>query len=399
METGEKQFIKNDLYNMQECPSVYVPVYSSDGKISAVIGVSMLNHMEALVRVNELINKNIAIVCLIIAVMIILIVIFLIVFLKPLKELKNKAAELMHGNMGVTVTTYGNNEITRLSEQFNRISAELTENIADMELLKKHYEYYVPKRLLKFFGKNNVSEIEVGNNESISIAVLYINVHIKNADIESHTFVDILNEVLQKISNIAERYDGVIEYYSRRGIKILYNNKYHNAVRTAVAVSEMINEMKYSISVKSFVSFENCKFRITGNERRMSISSESENDIVLSEINDFYDSCNIIVTDTLINNCSNFFEIFNTRFIGVKISDKVTLKLFEVFNGDDLYTKNMKRIYNDKFEKAVELYMMKNYRDARNIFIEIFESYPEDRLSGNYICLCDNHLRKGGDII
>lgn len=391
LETGNK-YIITDLYAMQECTAAYVPLYSSDGNISAVIEVSMINNKETLSRVNEIINANIYKIFFIMLIMITIISIFFIIFLRPLKELKNKATELMHGNMGVSVRTYGNNEITILSRQFNHISLKLAENISDMQLLKKYYKYYVPEQLLHIFGKNNISDISIGDKEIISIAVLRVTLHIENVEIESHNFIDIINAFLDRISQIAEKYNGIIEYYSRHEIKILFNEKYHNAVRTAVAISEFADEKNNScnVSVKSIVSFEKCRFNVIGNQKRISISSVSDDDIFAS---DFYDSCNIIVTDSIADKCSDFFRIFNARFIGITQCNNRNIKLFEILNGSSLHMQNIKGVYKDKFENAVRLYMMKNYREARNIFIEIFENYPQDNLVKNYIYSCDNLLK------
>lgn len=391
MKTGNK-YIVTDLYAMQECTAAYVPLYSSDGNISAVVEVSMINNKETLSRVNEIINANIYKICFIMLIIITIISVFFIIFLRPLKELKNKATELMHGNMGVSVKVYGNNEITILSEQFNHISLKLAENISDMQLLKKYYKYYVPEQLLNIFKKNNISDISTGDKEVISLAVLRVSLHIENIEIESHHFIDIINEFLGKISQITEKYNGIIEYYSRHEIKILFNEKYHNAVRTAVAISEFADEkINYcNVSVKSIVNFEKCSFNVIGNQKRISISSSSEDFI---SADNFYTSCNIIVTDSIADKCNDFFKIFNVRFIGIAQCSNRNIKLFEVFNGGNLHIQNIKGFYKDKFETAVRLYMMKNYREARNIFIEIFENYPQDNLVKNYIYSCDNLLK------
>lgn len=370
-ETGNSHIV-TDLYLMQECTSAYVPVYSAEGKISAVAEISMINNKESLSRVNEIINSNIYRIVLVLIIMIVLTVIFLVIFLKPLKELKNKASELMQGNMGVKVRIHGNNEISKLSEQFNRISSELAENISDMKLLAKYYEYYVPEKLFRLLKKNNISDISDKDEEIISLAVLRIKVHTENTEPQT------INRITAQISDISDEYGGIIEYYSRHEIKILFTEKYHNVVRTAMAVSELDD-----ISAQSYVSFEKCRVKVLGSKKRFSISSDSGNS------GHFINGCNIIVADSIINKCDGFFRTFNTRFIGIENH----LKLFEVFGGS-----SMKRIYKDKFETAVKLFMMKKYRDARNIFIEIFENYPDDSLAGNYIYLCDDMLRGGDDI-
>ena len=370
-ETGNNNIV-TDLYLMQECTSAYVPVYSADGNISAVAEISMINNKESLSRVNEIINSNIYMIVLVMIIMIVLIAVFLVIFLKPLKELKNKASELMQGNMGVKVKIHGNNEISKLSEQFNRISSELADNISDMKLLAKYYEYYVPEKLFRLLKKNNISDISNGDEEIVSLAVLRINVHTENNEPET------INRITAEISDISEEYGGIIEHYGRHEIKILFTEKYHNAVRTAMAVSELDD-----ISARSYVSFEKCRVKVLGSEKRFSIASDSRN------YGHFIKGCNIIVTDSIINKCDDFFRTFNTRFIGIENH----IKLFEVFSGG-----SMKRIYKDKFETAVKLFMMKKYRDARNIFIEIFENYPKDSLAGNYIYLCDDMLKGESDI-
>jgi hypothetical protein len=138
------------------------------------------------------------------------------------------------------------------------------------------------------------------------------------------------------------------------------------------------------------ISFEDLNFTIIGNQDRMNFVTNSKYTLNMDELKSMYGSCSVVVTDKYIQKVPDFFEIFDSRFIGLSYIDGQPVKLFEVFNGNDLYNKNMKRIHKDNFETAVRLYLTKDFRTARNMFVDIFENYPKDVLSKNYIRLCDD---------
>lgn len=401
METG-KEIVTPDLFFMQECISAYVPVFNSDNEIAGVLEVTLENNKEVSYRVSKITASFVFKILIIMLIIMVVLFFGLFIFLKPLKELKSGANELMHGHMGVQINLHGNNELTKLSQIFNEMSSRLSENINSMQIMSRHYEYYVPRELLKFMGKNDISEVMIGDSKKVQLAVLYINLHISDCDIESHQFVLVLNKFLGMINETAKKYGGIIEYYNRNEIKILYNKKYFNAVRTAVALNELINSSgnrisKYNVFAEFFITYENCEFKAVGNNDRIAIVS-SENDILKNEIKKINKNCNIIVTDNIVKQSDDFFRIFDTRFIGICETEKLSFKLYEVFSGDSLYNKNMKRINKETFEKAVKLYIIKEYREARNIFINILENYPEDSLAENYIRLCDMKFKRNENI-
>lgn len=398
--SGQKRLV-DDLYLMQMSSSVYSPIVSTQGDVVGVVEVNAISHQETSFVVESIINNSIVSVIIIVLILVTIILLLLYISLKPLKILNNKAIELSKKRLGVTVKPTGNNEITALSRQFNSISTELADSINTLKTLNSHYQYYVPNKICKILNKPDMARVSIGDTNSISVATLSVKMHFKGIDVDSNSFVDILNQLLNDITSIVEKYNGLIVYFDRHGIKILFNQDYHYAIRTSVAISEYVNQIhddRYSISVNMLAFYDYCNFKIIGNNDRMSISVSGTNELDYSQLNSVYHSCSLIVTDTLINRLEHFFEVFETRFIGIVTIRGKSVKLYEVFNGNVLYHKNLKRIYKDSFEKAINLYLLKDYRGARNLFAEVFEHYPQDILSKEYIYLCDMALNKGGNV-
>ena len=396
--SGQKRLV-DDLYLMQMSSSVYSPIVSTQGDVVGVVEVNAISHQETSFVVESIINKSIVSVIIIVLVLVTIILLLLYVSLKPLKVLNSKAIELSKKRLGVTIKPTGNNEITALSRQFNSISTELADSINTLKTLNNHYQYYVPNRICKILNRPDMAHVSIGDTNSIPVATLSVKMHLNGIDIDSNSFVDILNQLLNDITSIVEKYNGLIVYFDRHGIKVVFSQDYHYAIRTSVAISEYVNQVhddRYSISVNMLAFYDYCNFKIIGNNDRMSISASGTNELDYNQLNCVYRSCSLIVTDTLINRLEHFFEVFETRFIGIVTIRGKSIKLYEVFNGDVLYHKNLKRIYKDSFEKAINLYLLKDYRGARNLFAEVFEHYPQDILSKEYIYLCDVALNKGG---
>lgn len=403
IKSGEK-IITDDLFLMQKSTAIYAPIVSIEGDTIGLLEVNAVNHLETSFKVSEIINKIILEIIIIVFILLSIILVLLFIFLNPLKELKDKAILLSKKNIGITVKPIGNNEISALAMQFNKMSLELAENISHIRCLNEHYEYYIPTQICKIFKSNNISSIKLGDSNSVSLAILHLNLSLNDMDIEEHSFVERLNHLLEKIVSIVESNNGFIQYINRHEVVIFYLEKYVNCIRTAVSINEYINQMNNTnpedcITAKMLASYNSCTFKVIGNSDRMTFAIDIQEDIKIHTIESIYNNCNLIVTNDLISKLNNFFEVFDNRFIGIFSSDTKVSKLYEVFNGDNLYNKNLKRIYKDKFEKAINLYLLKEYRSARNIFAEILENYPEDDLSKNYIYLCDNIIKQGGETI
>jgi hypothetical protein len=242
-----------------------------------------------------------------------------------------------------------------------------------------------------------MSAISVGDTVELPVAVLQIRISMESVDVENRAFITTLNRFLENIVTLSTNHGGFIEHFDRHTIKVLYYKNYADAIRTAVSINEWVNTLRLTNSsfvplVNVSISFENVNFTIIGNDEKMNFVTYSKSTLNTDELKTMYGSCSVVVTDEYVQKVPDFFEIFNSRFIGLSYIGGQPVKLFEVFNGNDLYNKNMKRIHKDNFEKAVKLYLTKDFRTARNTFVDIFENYPKDLLCKNYIRLCDDFI-------
>ncbi len=349
-ENGERQII-SDFYMMQECNSVYYPVFDSDGLVVCVLRVSALSNQVAQ-QVSQAVNENIFKILILALILILVNLVIALLFLAQVKKLKKCSEEVVKGNYGTTLQPKGDNELTALSVQFNSISLGMAEDMSELKKLNQYYGYYVPEKIISLFG----SDISVGKSKKISLAVLYVNLEMKH---EVNVFNDFIKQVIDNLNG------GIVEYYNDKEIKILYDTNYYNAVKDAVYISQIKDR---DIKVKLFVDFENCNFKIIGNRNRPAIVSESKQIIDWSEI------YGIVFTERLAEKVPELRKI--SRFTGVKDS----VRMYEFLDSDK------KKKFKDKFEKAVNLYSIGNYRDARSLFAEIIKKYPDDRISANYLC-------------
>ncbi len=392
--TGEKQ-LTDDLYLMQYCNALYAPIFNESNEVVGVFEIDMINNSENLFLVNEMINTLVLQITIIVLVLIVIVSIMLNIFLNPLKDLKNKAIDLTSGNIGIKAKPKGNDEVTALAVQFNKVSQELEDKISEINALKGTYQYYIPSDVCNILKRLNISNVSVGDTTELPVAVVQIKISMENIDVENRTFVTTLNKFLENIVTLTTNHGGFIEHFDRHTIKVLYYKNYANAIRTAVSINEFVNTLSLTKSnfvplVNISISFEDLNFTIIGNQDRMNFVTNSKYTLNMDELKSMYGSCSVVVTDKYIQKVPDFFEIFDSRFIGLSYIDGQPVKLFEVFNGNDLYNKNMKRIHKDNFETAVRLYLTKDFRTARNMFVDIFENYPKDVLSKNYIRLCDD---------
>lgn len=293
-----------------------------------------------------------------------------------------------------------------LLSAFSSLAAISIENAFVYEQIKKTmktFELFVPKKFLSRIGKKGLESIKAGNAEQENVSVLF-------SDIREFTSISeklspdenlaFLNSYLQEMSHCVTKYEGFIDKFIGDAVMAIFDTEpADNAVKSAI-------DMKYHL-------LEFNKQRLKNNEMPIEIGIGINTGLtIIGTIgsNDRIDSTVIGDSVNLASRLENLNKLYKTSILISSVTysqlkspsdylirriDKAAVKgkekaveIYEVFNVNPKKQIELKLSYMDSFNEALELYRIKKWGEAYNIFEELFQQNKDDYVLKVYIDRC-----------
>lgn len=408
MATGETSTIA-EITKTREgyLASVYAPVKTGGGQTVAVVGVDcdmneIYQFIEDNLRELVILVNGLTMACLVI-----LLIIIQQGIISPIRLLKNKVELLADGNLGVLVRVKGHNEISQISEVFNRMSQNIEGHMKEVTQLNEAYYKFVPSKIFELLRKKSVTEIRLGNEREVPLEVMSMQINgfdELTRPMDSQELFAFMNRIYEEIVPIVLNNNGVIENYSGGGFTAIFTDSSQNSLDSAITICQVLN--RYSKKENSplgmaeagfGISYGNIMVGIVGNERRLSAVAISEQISIMNYLKTIawkYKS-RILITGVYANRLPEFEKRYHARYIGLlhsSTTDRLE-KLYDVYDGDLEEDRNMKEITKEKFEHGVELFLRQDFYGARLCFIEVLKLYRTDYAAREYLKLCDRLMK------
>lgn len=101
----------------------------------------------------------------------------------------------------------------------------------------------------------------------------------------------------------------------------------------------------------------------------------------------------ILISGSMKKQIPGFEKHYNSRYLGyiwLKAAGAAE-NLYDVYDGDELESRNAKRKTKILFEKGVELFQKRRFYDARLYFIEVLKANRMDGAAKQYLYLCNQY--------
>lgn len=270
--------------------------------------------------------------------------------------------------------------------QAETLSKELT-------VTNHSFKRFVPEEFLKFLKKEKISDISLGDNTQMDMSIMFLDIRNFTSMSEKMTPREIfhfLNSFFDRVCPVIRTNGGFIDKYLGDGIMALFPGKPYYAVKTAIEMLEMLaiynNHRKIfnynPIRIGIGVHTGSLMLGTLGEEERMdsTVISDSVNLCArLESITKEY-HFNIAISEDTYNAIEdkNLLQVRNMGNIPLK-GKKTRITIYELFNNDEPELKKKKIKYREEFEQAVKLLDKKAYTEARSMFEEIKDKFPEDK--------------------
>lgn len=387
--------------------SVYVPILNQEDEVTFFVGVDLnkdeltkdtMDHIKR--AANSLIG--VMLIC-----FFVLLGIVQFSILRPIYDLKEKAQQISNGQFDVELVVKGHDELSNITDAFNRMADSIAGHMADMHRLNEAYYRYVPDKILTLLKKESIEEIRLGNEVDELLTVMSFQLSDFDGRIRKKTtreMIDSINQILHVTVPVVTEDNGIIEKFQNTGFTAMYDNGCEVALSNAITMCQKLNQM---VSLKRIpenpigigIAYGYVTIGIVGQEKRMAVITVSQyRDTAchLQNIAERYQA-QILITQTAADGIAGFCEKYHYRTLGFLHNTYTGYvdRIYDVYDGDSQEEFHYKDETKEDFEKGVELYCAGKFQIARGFFIEVLKRFRRDRAAKEYLYLCDKNSVAG----
>ncbi len=327
----------------------------------------------------------------------------------PVRELLSNMQRTGRGEMDNLSIVRMNDEIGELTEGYNDMSIKLKEYIINISRMNEANARFVPRQFLEYLGKENISEIKLGDQVQKEMTILFSDIRDFTGISEHMTpkeNFNFLNNYLGYMEPVIRNNNGFIDKFIGDSIMALFPDKAEDAINAAIEMKIKLTEFNHIISqfgqppIDTGIGIHTgmLMLGVVGGEGRMdgTVISDAVNlTSRLEGLTKNYGSSIIISEDTLIkiNDPTNY----QYRFLDiVKVKGKKqAIYIFEILDGEAEEIKNLKIKSKPTFSKAIQFFKDRKFEEAIKAFKEVYKINPGDLATIRYIERCERLIEIG----
>lgn len=272
-------------------------------------------------------------------------------------------------------------------ELLTRIKTHLS-----LSLINKAYSRFVPNEFLKLLNRESIIDIKLGDQKQYEMTVLF-------SDIRDFTSLsekmspkenfDFINGYLEQIGPILRKHNGFIDKYIGDAIMALFPNGPEDAIQSAIAIrkylenynSNRISNQLPPINIGFGIHTGSMILGTIGELERMesTVISDAVNlGSRLEGLTKIY-GVTILVSDYSMQKLIQPKQYHYRKIDQVKVKGKVQIvSITEIFDGDSPEILALKQKSKELFEQAVIAFELNDFNEAKRLFEQVYNIYPED---------------------
>jgi hemerythrin len=325
---------------------------------------------------------------------------------RPLKNLVNMANQISSGNRNISLKVNSRDETGLLSNAMMLMLDSIKRSEGILRETNEAYARFVPNEFLQLLKKEQILDIQLGNNLEMNMTVQFV-------DIRSFTSLsermspqenfNFLNAYLKEMCPIIREYNGFIDKYIGDAIMALFLNA-DDALKASIVMLQMldflndIQKSKAQAPIKIGIGLNTGKLMlgIIGEENRLQCTVISDAVNLASRL----EGTTKTYKNTLIISQNTFNNLHNPQEYAIRFLDKIKVKgrtkrvnIFEVFDGDIKEIRDAKLATLTHFEKAVHLYQQHKFCDVESLMQNCLQKNQHDVAAEVYLQRCQNFLK------
>lgn len=317
----------------------------------------------------------------------------------PIERLSIAANAIAQRNLDQRVPMQGNKEIVNLSVSFNTMVGQLQQAFIELEELKNAFARFFPPEYLKFLNKENVTHVQLGDNVSKEMAIMFSDIRAfttRNESMTPQESFDFINAYLQRVTPAIRDHHGVVVKFLGDGIMAVFPENADDAVLGAIAQFKQIEEYNLElikigsspIQVGMGLHLGYMMVGMVGEHNRMQGDAFSDNVNLTARIEGltkFYGVA-LLISEEIHKRLRNPQD-YQLRFL-----DRVVVKgrsepiaVYEVLDVETAKIKDFKLKTLPEFEQGLEYYRQGELALAEACFQNILRVNSQDKTAQLYL--------------
>ena len=260
------------------------------------------------------------------------------------------------------------------------------------------FSKYVPKQFLQFLNKKSIINVKPGDVCLNEMSVLFSDIRSFTTLSEKMTPDEIfkfLNQYFSKIGPIIRKNNGFIDKYIGDAIMALFPQNIDDAISCAIEMQECVNNLKFDLSDNLYSNLEigiglhsgRLMLGIIGEEKRLQGTVIADAVNLASRIEGLTKilGAPIITTKEMIEKSSDKSKYFYRNLGIVKVRGRVqNVEIVEILNTISGNKFKNKIKTKKTFEKAVSLFIKKDFENASKFFDKVLQNDSSDKAAKYY---------------
>jgi class 3 adenylate cyclase len=269
------------------------------------------------------------------------------------------------------------------------------------------YGRFFPHQFLDLLNKKSVLDIHLGDQTEKQMAVLFADIRNFTSIIEKKTPAEsfqIINDYLRDVGPIIRKHHGFIDKYIGDAIMALFE-KSDDALLATLEIMDLLKRIgfrgdasKQITEIGAGIHFGTLMVGTVGEIERMDgtvISDIANSASRLESLNKSYGT-HVIISEQFLNSLT-YKERFKIRLIDhIYAKGKSNgIKIYEVFDADSLDLVQKKEQIQKDYEKALECYRNRQFKEALDLFQACQKILPQDLVIAIFIKRCEKYIAEG----
>lgn len=267
--------------------------------------------------------------------------------------------------------------------------------------MRSGYACFLPESLIRLLNVKSVEEIDRKTFARLEKATLHVELVFDASVYASHSrlLFDCMNEIIGRTAGHISAKEGIILSFSYNGYDAVFPPDGVNALSAAVAIRQetlAINEehqQRGLPEVKLYATLDTGELMVgvVGGESRMQIVALSSSFSVNRALGALFQrvDANILCTEKIAAHA----EGMHSRYIGKLLETTEEVRVYEIYEGDDLALRLEKKEHAALFAEGIYLFYAGEFEKAKRIFMNIVRTTPRDGVARHYLYLADQFQR------
>ena len=276
---------------------------------------------------------------------------------------------------------------------------EQNESLAASRRLTESYARMVPAEFIRILEKESILDVRPGDQVLKDMTVVFSDIRAFTQLSERMTpreSFNFLNAYLRRMNPVIRSNGGYVDKYIGDGILALFPAAADDALTSSVEMIRILKEYNLERVAEGFVPIEigigihsgELMFGTIGGEDRLEVTVISDTVNLASRIEGFTKEfkTSILISSSTFNTLRDP-SIHDFRLIGsMPVRGKTQpVTLFEIFTADEPEVRARKSASKRFFETGVTSFYNRDFKEARDCFIQALEISPDDEAALSYL--------------